>query len=293
MKKQQSLTSRGKYMKDAEAFISDSVLSCENYVSVDNLRNLKLFSKIVKPLRINLFSVDGFNLDNVNELITSEEAKEHSITSLVEMCNKTVGKKFDLIDLKQTIKNDIISEKFDTHVLISRKTLEEDSIENLKRKLSELRNKHEIIAVKTNDIKILKWVAHDRRVDYISIDLISSHLPIDKALCSLMKQHNKCFELILSPLLLSDTKGVSAAIRSGKKIFKLISSTNTQFILTMKPESCYQLRNGIQIRYLAKLLDIPFNKSKMSVFDNQLLIALKNTMKLDKSTLVSGIKEDD
>ncbi|MHA1481943.1 MAG: RNase P subunit p30 family protein [Candidatus Heimdallarchaeaceae archaeon] len=278
-------------MKDPEAFMSDSVLSCENYVSADILRNLKLFSKIVKPLRINLFSVDDFNLSNVNELITSEEAKKHSITSLVEMC-KTAGVKFDLIDFRQTIRDAIISAKFDIHILISRKTLEEDSIENLKRKLSELRNEYEIIAVKTDDIKVLKWAAHDRRVDYISVDLMSSNLPIDKALCSLIKQHNKCFELILSPLLLSDNKGISVAIRSGKKIFKLINSTNTQFILTMKPESCYKLRNGIQIRYLAQLLDVPFNRSKMSVFDNQLLIALKNVMKLDKSNLVDGIKED-
>lgn len=278
-------------MKDPEAFISDSILSCENYVSAGNLRNLELFSKIVKLLKINLFSVDGFNLDDVNELITSEEAKEYSITSLVEMC-KTVGEKYDLVDFKQAIKDAIISAKFNTHIIISRKTLEEDSIENLKRILSEFRNEYEIIAVKTDDIKVHKWAAHDRRVDYISVDLVSNHLPIDKALCSLMKQHNKCFELILSPLLLSDNKGVSAAIRSGKKMFKLISSTNTQFILTMKPESCYQLRNGIQIRYLAQLLDIPFNRSKISVFDNQLLIALKNAMKLDKSNLVDGIKED-
>jgi len=278
-------------MKDPETFTSDSVLSCENYLSADNLRNLKLFTKIVKSLRINLFAVDDYNLDSVSKLISSEEAKEYSVTSLVEMCNKTVGKKFDLIDYKQIIRDAIISVKFDTSILISRKTLEEDSIENLKRKLSELRDKYEIIAVKSDDIKVLKWAAHDRRVDYISVDLISNHLPIDTALCSLMKQHNKCFELILSPLLLSDNKGVSVAIRLGKKIFKLISSTNIQFILTMKPETCYQLRNGIQIRYLAQLLDIPFNKSKMSVFDTQLLIALKNTMKLNKSNLVAGIKE--
>ncbi len=280
-------------MKNPVTFTSDSVLSCENYVSADNLRNLKLFSEIVKSLRINLLSVDDFNLDNVNELITSEEAQEYSVTSLVEICNKTVEEKFDLLNLKQTISDTIISAKFDTHIIISRKTLEEDSIENLKRKLSELRDNYEIIAVKSDDVKVLKWAAHDRRVDYISVNLMSSNLPIDEALCSLMKQHNKCFELILSPLLLSDYKGVSIAIRSGKKIFKIIGSTNTQFILTMKPESCYQLRNGIQIRYLAQLLDIPFNRSKMSVFDNQLLIALKNAMKLNKSNIVDGIKEDD
>ena len=279
-------------MKDPEAFTSDSALSCENYVSVDNLRNLELFSKIVKPLRINLFSVDDLNLDNVNELITSDEAKKYNVTSLVEICNKTVGKNFDLKDFRQTIRDTIIDANFDIYILISRKTLEEDSIENLKRKLSELRNKHEIIAVKADDIKILKWAAHDRRVDYITVDLLSSHLTIDKALCSLMKQHNKYFELTLSPLLLSDNKGVSAAIRSGKKIFKLISSTNTHFILTMKPKSCYQLRNGIQIRYLAQLLDIPFNRSNKSVFDNQLIIALKNAMKLDRSNIVDGIRED-
>jgi RNase P/RNase MRP subunit p30 len=280
-------------MKNPETFTSDSVLSCENYASADNLRNLKLFSKIVKTLKINLFSIDDFSLDRLNELITSGEAKEYSVTSLTEIYNKTVGEKFDLLNLKQIISDTIISAKFDTHILISRKTLEEDSIESLKRKLSKLRDKYEIIAVKSDDIKVLKWAAHDRRVDYISVNLTSNNLPIDKALCSLMKQHNKCFELILSPLLLSDNKGVSIAIRTGKKIFKIIGSTNTQFVLTMKPESCYQLRNGIQIRYLAQLLDIPFNRSKMSVFDNQLLIALKNTMKLDKSNIVDGIREAD
>ncbi|MHA1816516.1 MAG: RNase P subunit p30 family protein, partial [Candidatus Heimdallarchaeaceae archaeon] len=229
---------------------------------------------------------------NLNELISSEVATEYSITSLVEMFNKTVGKNYDLLNLKQTIRDAIISKKFDMLVLVTRKTIVENSIENLKRKLSELRSEYEIIAVKSDDIKVLKWAAHDRRVDYISVDFMSNHLSIDKALCSLVKQHNKCFELILSPLLSKDNKEISAAIRFGKKTFKIISSTNTQFILSMKPESCYQLRNGIQIRYLAQLLDIPFNRSKKNVFDNQLLIALKNTIKLDKSNLVDGIKED-
>ena len=279
-------------MKDPETFTSDSVLSCENYVSAKNLENLKLFSKITKLLKVNLLSIDDFNLDNLNELISSEVATEYSITSLVEMFNKTVGKNYDLLNLKQTIRDAIISKKFDMLVLVTRKTIVENSIENLKRKLSELRSEHEIIAVKSDDIKVLKWAAHDRRVDYISVDFMSNHLSIDKALCSLVKQHNKCFELILSPLLSEDNKEISAAIRFGKKTFKIISSTNTQFILSMKPESCYQLRNGIQIRYLAQLLDIPFNRSKKNVFDNQLLIALKNTMKLDKSNLVDGIKED-
>ena len=224
-------------MKNHEIFTSDSVLSCENYFSVDNLKDLKLFSKIAKSLRINLLTVDDFNLEKMNELITSEKAKEYSVTSLVEIYKNTTGDKFDLLNLKEIISESIISSKFNTHILISRKTLEETSIESLKRKLSELRDKYEIIAVKSDNIKILKWAAHDRRVDYISVNLMSSNLVIDKALCSLMKQHNKCFELILSPLLLSDNKGISIAIRSGKKIFKIIYSTNTQFILTMKPET--------------------------------------------------------
>ncbi|MHA1817104.1 MAG: hypothetical protein ACTSX1_13970, partial [Candidatus Heimdallarchaeaceae archaeon] len=69
-------------MKDPETFTSDSVLSCENYVSTKNLENLKLFSKITKLLKVNLLSIDDFNLDNLNELISSEVATEYSITSL-------------------------------------------------------------------------------------------------------------------------------------------------------------------------------------------------------------------
>ncbi|MBY9000918.1 MAG: hypothetical protein KGD64_08400 [Candidatus Heimdallarchaeota archaeon] len=278
-------------MKKLETFTADPIISCENYVSTSNINNLELFSRITKKLKISLLVIEDLDIENRNNLISSAATEDYFLTSLTNICHNVMNEERNLVDLKQIVRDEIISKHFNLRVIISRKTLEEDSIEKLKKKLSEIREKYEIIAVKSNDIKVLKWAAHDRRVDYIVVDLLSEQIPIDKALCSLMKQHKKSFELILSPLLLKDSKRMSVAIRIGKKIFKLINSTNTPFILTMKPDSCFHMRNGIQIRYLAELIDIPFNKSKNCVFDDQLSISLRNSLKLEDSHVVEGIRE--
>ena len=278
-------------MKKLEAYNADSVLSCENYVSISLVNNLELFSRIIKQLKISLLVVENFTLENRDSLISSAAIEGHFFNSLANICHNVVTEERNLIDLKQIVRDEIVSKAFTSSVIISRKTLKESSIEKLKQKLSENREKYEIIAVESNDLKILKWAAHDRRVDYIVVDFLSDQMPIDKALCSLMKQHNKYFELVLSPLLLKVNRQMSTAIRIGKKISKLICSTNTPFILTMKPDSCFQMRNGIQLRYLAQLIDIPYNKSRNCIFDHQLSISIKNSLKLDDSNIVDGIRE--
>ena len=242
-------------------------------------------------MKISLLVVENFTLENRDNLISSAASEGHFFNSLTNICHTVVAEERNLIDLKQIVRDEIVSKAFTSSVIVSRKTLKESSIEKLKQKLSENREKYEIIAVESNDLKILKWAAHDRRVDYIVVDFLSDQMPIDKALCSLMKQHNKYFELVLSPLLLKDNRQMSTAIRIGKKISKLICSTNTPFILTMKPDSCFQMRNGIQLRYLAQLIDIPYNKSRNCIFNHQLSISTKNSLKLDDSNIVDGIRE--
>ena len=137
----------------------------------------------------------------------------------------------------------------------------------------------------------MKWAAHDRRIDYITIDLQKGSSQIDGALCSLMKQNNKSFEIMLFPLYSDNNKDFSDVVRSGKKIMKLIISQNVPFIFTICPQSPLQLRTGKQLRFIGELLGVSFNKSKSSIFDYQLSVLVDNTIKLHENYVFEGVKE--
>ena len=122
--------------------------------------------------------------------------------------------------------------------------------------------------MKTNDKKVLKWAAQDRRIDYIVLDPSYNSQVIDKALCSVMKQSDKYFEFTFSPIFKAKTeKELSIVIRNSKKMLKLIKLSKVPFIFSVNPSTPYQLRNSSQMRYMGEFLDIPYNKTKKNTFD--------------------------
>jgi RNase P/RNase MRP subunit p30 len=138
----------------------------------------------------------------------------------------------------------------------------------------------------------LKWGAQDRRIDYISIDLIDHSKVIDRPFCSLIKHNNKTLEIILSSLInVKNDRDLSDVLRKGKKIMKLIKATKTPFIFTMGAKSNLELRTGSQMRLLGGLLDVPYHNTKFCVFEKQFNILLNNLAKLDQSHIFEGIRE--
>ena len=277
-------------MQSIESNAIKPSFSFENYVSVDDNDEMQLLYSLAKILKIKLLSIDGLTIKERNEVISSDNKANLEFSSLNNLYGNNVDEIHTVHDLQAYVFNYLTKNEPNSLLLVSRITIKENSIEKLKNKLSELRNQYEVISVKSDDIKILKWAAKDRRVDYLSIDLSQDAKHIDKALCSLVKQHEKCFEIVLSPLF-KEEKELSFVLRNGKKLLKLIKTYNVDFIFSMNPKSAYHLRTGIQKRYLGELLNVPYNSSKFAVFQNQLLITSRNTMKLHENYITNGIKE--
>ncbi|MFW9852295.1 MAG: RNase P subunit p30 family protein [Candidatus Thorarchaeota archaeon] len=265
--------------------------SCENYISNESEYKIEDFVVMALKLNISLLIFDDFSISDKKKFLQSLEKESHKFLSLQDIYKELSKKAFSFDDIIKQIKMSYL-EKENPIIIGSRKTIKNGTIASVKKLLSELRKQYEIICLKTNDKKVLKWAALDRRIDYIVLDASYNSQVIDKALCSLMKQSNKYFEFVFSPLFQATTeKELSTVIRNSKKMLKIIKSYNVPFILSMNPSTPYQLRNSSQMRYIGEFLDIPYNKTKENSFDYQFSNLVKNVIKLDETHLFEGVRE--
>lgn len=264
--------------------------SCENYIPFTSEDSLIEYVKMAIKLNFSLLTVDNFSIQDRDFFIKNTDyGKKHTILS-----PSTIFDIKDVVSIDDKLlldfKHDILKRE-NCILLISRKTLFSNSLEILKEQLGKSRKNYEYICVKSEDKNVLKWAAHDRRVDFLSFS-IAENLVLDPALCSVIKQNNKFIEIVLKPLLVHDNeKNLTAVLRNGKKLLTYILSTKTPFILTINPDSIFHLRTGIQQRYLGEFLGIPFNKSNKTTFDNQLLVLLRNLAKLQNNFIFNGVME--
>ena len=265
-----------------------SILSCENFIEVKDNDRLLEFIDISKKLGIKLLGIENYERKKIDkfiqEKIKDSREKVKAISSIFPQIQKC---ETDDDRIKCAVKE--IRNSQNTTFLFSRKTLRGESIVNLKNELNKYRKKFEVISVVSNNLEVAKWATHDRRVDYLTID-ISNKKAVDEGLISLAKQHNLTFELCLDHLFQSnDTKQLSSTIRSAKKITNLIAKKN-KFILTVRPKTPYHLRTSQQLRYLGELIGIPFNKSKNAVFNEQLTILISNLTRQSEKYVFDGIE---
>jgi RNase P/RNase MRP subunit p30 len=267
------------------------LLSCENYISIGNEYKIKDFVDIALKLNISLLIFDDFSISDKKKFLQSFEKESYQLLSLQEIYTELKKKTFSSDEIKNQIKLSY-QEKEKMLIIGSRKTIKEGNIASVKKLLSELRRQYEIVCLKTNDKKVLKWAAQDRRIDYIVLDASYNSQVIDKALCSIMKQSDKYFEFVFSPLFeAKNEKELSTVIRNSKKMLKIIKSYNVPFIFTVNPSTPYLLRNSSQMRYMGEFFDIPYNKTKNNTFDYQFSNLIRNVMKLDNTYLFEGVRE--
>jgi len=266
-------------------------LSCENYVSLNNKYKIKDFVSMALRLKITLLVLDDITISDKKKIIQLFSKEAYQLLSLQDIYKELSNKAFSFNDIiKQT--KITYTEKDTSIIIASRKTIEEGAIASVKKLLSELRKQYEIICLKANDKKLLKWAAQDRRIDYIVLDASYNSQIIDKALCSIMKQSNKYFEFVISPLLKTKTEQeLSTIIRNSKKMLKIMKSYNVPFIFSANPSTPYQLRNSSQLRYIGDFLGVPYNKTKKNTYDYQFSNLMKNVIKLDDSFLFEGVRE--
>ena len=266
--------------------------SSENFISLDQTNSIEAFCEIGNQLSVLLMCFENITISERNTMIKSIEDRPYNVFSPNFVYEQLKNEQISNEKIKEGFNKFLKTKESKSIIVATRKTLSELTKDELMRALSKNRRQYEIISVSSDNKDLLKWVVHDRRLDYISIDLRGKPSIIDNALCSLVKQNSKCFEIILSPLLLSDTnKDFSSIVRTGKKIMKLILSCNAPFIFTMCPQTPLQMKSGKQLRYIGELLGVPFNKSRSAVFDYQLSSLVNNTVKLHENYVFEGVKE--
>ena len=265
--------------------------SSENYISLNHDSSIETYCEIAQHLSISLLVFESISIKERNTLLDNFTNNKYRVITPSSIYELLRSDHISNERIKKGIKDFLKAKEKSSIIIATRKTFSETTKEELARALSKNRRQYEIISVKSEDKDILKWAAHDRRIDYITIDLQKGSSQIDGALCSLMKQNNKSFEIMLFPLYSDNNKDFSDVVRSGKKIMKLIISQNVPFIFTICPQSPLQLRTGKQLRFIGELLGVSFNKSKSSIFDYQLSVLVDNTIKLHENYVFEGVKE--
>ncbi|RLE58438.1 MAG: hypothetical protein DRJ35_07890 [Thermoprotei archaeon] len=270
-----------------------TIFGLENFVIIENLRDLPAFIDVAKVLNISTLVLEGVTINERSKLI-----EKYSPFNLIQLS--------DVIEEDPTYKHVILTKDwgrvkraFSNHfnngklLLASRLTLSESKIERVKRLLARNRNKYEIISIRSDNEKLLKWAAHDRRIDYITVDLNISTKIIDKGLCSLMKQYNKQFEIVLSPLIKATSdRELSELIRNGRKLIELLKIHRNEFILTMGVKNPYEFRTRAQLRYIARIIGLNYNSTKNASYHFQFSNLVKNHIKLSSSYIFEGVVEE-
>ena len=279
-------------MSQKEISRGKEFFSCENYLPYKDIDSLKKFLEIASRLKIHLLVVDGLAIKDRDLLLNSSDLEKFSLINLKLIYETVRAKAITFDEVRDSLKSIIYSEDYSSNIIVTRKTIHENSIDKIKKQLGSIRNQYEIIALHSNDRNTLKWAAQDRRIDYITIELHENSEFIDQTLCSVVKQNNKNFEIVLSSIINTQTeRELSDMLRKGKKLMRTINSTNAPFIYTMKPKSYFDLRTGSQMRHLGSLLDSPYNETKTCVFDKQIETLTTNIMKLHESHVFEGIRE--
>ncbi len=263
-------------------------LSCEISIEIENLTHFKAFLTIAKKLGNRILVIE--NLDPKKKSALIQEKNSEKLVSPQIVCAESNTDIRDESDCEKFLLSALINEPT-LLMLVSKKTIQENSIEKVKAQLANYRPHYDIISVYTTDDKVVKWAAHDRRVDFIVIDTFNYKI-VDRALCSLIKQYNKSFEIRLSDIIdFTNPKSLSEAIRKGKKIFKVILDEKVSFVLTANPKKPTHMRSGDQLRALSSLCDVPYNKTRGSTNTIPLKIIAKNILKADEYYVIEGVRE--
>ena len=279
-------------MSQKEIMKANNFFTCENSLQISNSEIIAEFLTIASKLRVNFLVIDDLSISKRTNYLESSDLNKFFLTSSQLIYEGLKDKNISHESLKEKYKSYLYSDNVSKILLSSRKTIRENSIDKIKKQLGSIRNQYEIISLYSNDKNTLKWAAQDRRLDYITIEILENSNSIDQSLCSVIKQNNKNLEVVLSPIIKARTdRDISEVLRKGKKVMQLVNATNTPFIYTMKPESPLELRTGSQMRLLGSLLGIPYNQTKNCVFEKQMEILVNNTLKLHESHVVEGVRE--
>ncbi|MBN1329582.1 MAG: hypothetical protein JXA54_08930 [Candidatus Heimdallarchaeota archaeon] len=190
--------------------------------------------------------------------------------------------------LNEKYKKKTIEEKKESFVdHISRFEINENTVEKVRKILPNVRQKYEIISIRTTSPKVAQWVVKDNRVDLISIAISSLRELVTDPLANVASENNTFFEIDLSPLL-DEKSNNSMIMRNISRTINLLMKERAKFIFTFNVSSPLEFREKRGIISVAKLLGIPEDIIRKNYQEFFSLIKL-NRDKLSDNFIAPGI----
>ena len=181
------------------------------------------------------------------------------------------------------------SEKRKQIEYISRLDISEDKVENVRKKLPQIRKQCELLSISTSSPKVAQWVVKDNRVDILSIPFEKMREIITEQLANVASQNRTFIEIDLSSIV-KEEKSKSFSIRTLSRIMNLIIRKHTPYIFTMNPTYPIDLRDSRAVMAIANLLGVKENwiKESLKEFNNRIV---DNRSKLSDGFIAPGISQ--
>jgi RNase P/RNase MRP subunit p30 len=217
------------------------------------------------------------------------------IQQKLKIC-KDLGIKNIVLEFENGVKN-ITPElkeklnKFSVLNLYYRTSIKPKNLDDLKKRLKQIKNFSGITSVESNDRKIQIQAAKDSRVDLISFsdeDIIKTLTP---GVISLTKQNNSFIEFSLAPIMTKNKNFQSRFLRSIYRALQLAMQLNANYIISGNFKGLFKLRHPRALISVSHtLLDTPLLNAKKAFSENVLALINRAKMRQDKNFIESGVK---
>lgn len=180
----------------------------------------------------------------------------------------------------------------DKCIIFSRATIIPKSPDDMKRKLKELQNIVDIIAVRSasEEKNIYVNAILDKRVDIISLSELLEFQCLDYSHFKMAKENGTLIEISTRDLILKDRFQRSKLMRLMYKNCEQIVRANAPFIITSGAESKWELRAPRELIALAGLVKIPEKQATNALSSYPEILIRKIQMRRDPNYIMAGVR---
>ncbi|MCK4382125.1 MAG: hypothetical protein KAW66_02410 [Candidatus Lokiarchaeota archaeon] len=209
---------------------------------------------------------------------------------------KDLGIKNLILEFENDVKNitpelkEKIS-KFSTSKLYCRTTIRPKNLDDLKKRLKQVKNFSGITSVESSDRKVQIQAAKDSRVDIISFSDDYIIKTITPGVISLTKQNNSFIEFSLGPIMVKNKAIQSRFLRSLYRALQLAMQLNANYIISGNFDDVYKLRHPRALVSISHtLLGMSLSNAKNAFSENVITLINRAQMRQDKNFIEPGVK---
>jgi RNase P/RNase MRP subunit p30 len=181
--------------------------------------------------------------------------------------------------------------KYSTLDLYYRTTIKPKNLDELKKRLKQVKNFYEVTSVESPDRKIQIQAAKDSRVDLISFsdgDIIKTITP---GVISLTKQNNSFIEFSLAPIMTRNKALQSRFLRRIYRALQLAMQLNANYVISGNFHDLFKLRHPRALISLCHtLLDMPLLNAKKAFSENVFALINRAKMRQNNNFIEQGVK---